>query len=148
MNGCSKRRSHRVLYPVMDIYGTFPKMQRFQAEKIAACINRKTGSKNIVHPCINTWGKFVQCARRFGPTTSDRCIIEAQLHQRCLGSYQDWEPAENPEYMALLERFNLFNNSSGRKTTALAPLSRDARGTVCSWGSRSGLDAVWKDSQP
>ncbi|CBZ55226.1 conserved hypothetical protein [Neospora caninum Liverpool] len=112
MNGCSKRKSHRLLQPVFELQQTFPKIQHWQGAEILHRLKQKEKDAAVIHPCIDTWGEYMQCLRRYPATSAARCRVESDRHTRCLHLNGRWKPSDSLEALKLLEMFKVFNETA------------------------------------
>ncbi|CEL96749.1 unnamed protein product [Vitrella brassicaformis CCMP3155] len=115
MNGASKRRSHRLLQPVFELYQAFPKPEHWQGKTITARIQRSEGDPSDEHPCMKTLKNYLYCIR--GHRTAGhgkrmlQCRVEASLHKQCLEQNREWRPKDQIEYLPMLEHFRIFNET-------------------------------------
>eukprot|EP00386_Alphamonas_edax_P014432 GDKI01044347.1.p1 GENE.GDKI01044347.1~~GDKI01044347.1.p1 ORF type:complete len:150 (-),score=23.49 GDKI01044347.1:175-624(-) len=135
MNGGSKRKSSRLLAPMMELNMKFPNMQHWQGHDIVYKLQKREANPLVQHPCMSTWGKYMYCLRRYAGSLR-RCVIEGSLHKQCLDSHQDWRPDEHLNYLKVLETFKIFNETPRFKYPKVG-LDRTGAGTVFDF-ERSG----------
>ncbi|PHJ24047.1 hypothetical protein CSUI_002099, partial [Cystoisospora suis] len=129
MNGCSKRKTHRWLHPFFELRQTFPKIQHWQGTEILHRLKQKEKDASAVHPCMDTWGDYMQCLRRYPDTSTVKCRVESDRHTRCLQLNRTWKPSDSLQAQKLLEMFHVFNETS-RFKYGRPPLQPLVRGCV------------------
>eukprot|EP00920_Eleutheroschizon_duboscqi_P011654 GHVT01027948.1.p1 GENE.GHVT01027948.1~~GHVT01027948.1.p1 ORF type:complete len:175 (-),score=20.75 GHVT01027948.1:404-928(-) len=128
MNGCSKRRSHRALHPVLDLYQSFAAIPRCIGRKLVNKVQKNLSSGNggagqacLAHPCVETWGRYRACLMAtdlYRPSSGaggsaasasgfafSKCIPAATAHMRCVKLNKDWAPPEPADVTHTLERY-------------------------------------------
>eukprot|EP00920_Eleutheroschizon_duboscqi_P011636 GHVT01027922.1.p1 GENE.GHVT01027922.1~~GHVT01027922.1.p1 ORF type:complete len:187 (-),score=33.50 GHVT01027922.1:148-708(-) len=146
MNGCSKRRSHRALHPVLDLYQSFAAIPRCIGRKLVNKVQKNLSSGNggagqacLAHPCVETWGRYRACLMAtdlYRPSSGaggsaasasgfafSKCIPAATAHMRCVKLNKDWAPPEPADVTHTLESFRVFRNSGRNTRQAFAPSS-------------------------
>uniref|UniRef100_A0A0G4HL39 CHCH domain-containing protein n=1 Tax=Chromera velia CCMP2878 TaxID=1169474 RepID=A0A0G4HL39_9ALVE len=136
MNGCSKRSSHRVLFPVAKLYGEFPRIEHFQLKHILTQMQKKDANVGVDHPCFEAWDIYRRCLYQKNGSLA-KCRLEATTYVRCLGQHTGWKPPYSISYLHMAERWRVPNETT-RWHYPKPALERVARGSAFSFeGGRS-----------
>ena len=135
MNGVSKRKSHRLLQPTLELSQTFPEIEHRQGRKILATIRRREAPPQTMHPCVKSHVNYLHCMKKYPDTYLKRCMIPATKHMECLSDHSHWEPDQKFEYLSFLEHFKVFSEARYYKHSDPKAILREGAATVLSLAS-------------
>mmetsp|Transcript_44785 Transcript_44785/g.90379 ORF Transcript_44785/g.90379 Transcript_44785/m.90379 type:complete len:166 (+) Transcript_44785:105-602(+) len=120
-NGCSKRRSHRMLprFQQLELKHGFPKFPQIMGEWIVRRISNKETGKETDHPCSKAFDTFLCCCRRHPTTFETKCRVEAGKYYASLQEHKNWKAPIGYQYMRYLEHFKVF--SEGAQSRDMGP---------------------------
>eukprot|EP00745_Piridium_sociabile_P005484 TRINITY_DN133849_c0_g1_i1.p1 TRINITY_DN133849_c0_g1~~TRINITY_DN133849_c0_g1_i1.p1 ORF type:complete len:151 (-),score=14.59 TRINITY_DN133849_c0_g1_i1:85-537(-) len=133
MNGCSKRKSHRYLFPVLEFRQKSPALPHWIADRMSRKIGKKDTSEPADHPCANLLSAYMRCLRTFGSANHHhrlmRCAVSEKLYDECLVEHMDWGPKQAVYFVPVMEHYKTVGETHCFKYT-LPSISHNGRRAV------------------